>query len=312
MKFAFIILSHSNPEQLLRLTRTLTAVYGDPVIVCHHDFSKSPLDISLFGPNVQFVQPHIETHYGKISIIYAAMEGFRLAMHGESPPDWFYLLSGADYPIRRREDVEKDLGEAGVDAFMDFRKIDFATLEQSKQPNQANPAHGFDRSSYIKLAYDRYLAIRLPIPNLKHPLRPPAAALLHIRWPALADRFNIFSEGYSCYAGEHWFTANRRAVELLLKEDSQHKRLLDHLARRPFVDECAYQTILCNEKSLKIAPRNLRYIQWEAGDVGRPNWLSLADLPGITGGSEHFARKIEPGSSLLDALDAHLGTRTAL
>jgi hypothetical protein len=36
----FIILSHDKPAQLLRLVRRLMKLYGDPPIVCHHDFSK--------------------------------------------------------------------------------------------------------------------------------------------------------------------------------------------------------------------------------------------------------------------------------
>ena len=307
MNFAFVILSHSHPDQILRLTRALTAVYGDPVIVCHHDFSQSNLDVSAFGKNVQFVQPHIPTCYGKISVVRAALEGFRLAVRSPSRPAWFYLLSGADYPVRRKEDVERDLAVADIDAFIDFRKVDYAALKNADEVNQSKQENGFNRSSYIKLAYDRYLSIRIPIPNVRHPLRPPAAALFHIRRPALADRINIFSEDYSCYAGEHWFTANRRALEWLLMDDLKHKALFDYLARRPFVDECAYQTILCNKRDLEISSNNLRYIKWNVGDVARPDWLATEDLPGIIDSGKHFARKIAPDSTLPNAIDKHLG-----
>ena len=43
-KVAFVVLSHNDPTQLLRLTTTLTRLYENPQIVCHHNFTLCPLD----------------------------------------------------------------------------------------------------------------------------------------------------------------------------------------------------------------------------------------------------------------------------
>ncbi len=51
LKIGFAILSHTEPEQLLRLVRTLNSMFGDPPIVCHHDFSQCSLHEALFPTN---------------------------------------------------------------------------------------------------------------------------------------------------------------------------------------------------------------------------------------------------------------------
>ena len=54
----FVILTHDNPPQILRLINRLVSMFDNPPIVCHHDFSKCDLDTNLFPPNVSFVLPH--------------------------------------------------------------------------------------------------------------------------------------------------------------------------------------------------------------------------------------------------------------
>jgi hypothetical protein len=71
VKIGFGILTYNAPGQLLRLVKTLNAMFGDPPIVCHHDFSKSSLDEALFPRNVRFVHPHIVTGWGDITVSLA-------------------------------------------------------------------------------------------------------------------------------------------------------------------------------------------------------------------------------------------------
>ena len=42
-KVGFVILSHAYPDQVLRLAKTLTAMFDGPPVVCHHDFTQAPL-----------------------------------------------------------------------------------------------------------------------------------------------------------------------------------------------------------------------------------------------------------------------------
>ena len=75
VKIGFAILSYNEPEQLLRLVKTLNAMFGDPPIVCHHDFSKCSLDEALFPSNVRFVHPHMVTDTGPYQRAIGFVEG---------------------------------------------------------------------------------------------------------------------------------------------------------------------------------------------------------------------------------------------
>ena len=68
---------------------------------------------------VQFVDPHVETTYGKVSIVRAGLAGFALASEAMPKADWFLLLSGADYPVANQEKVSRRLGETSCNALID-------------------------------------------------------------------------------------------------------------------------------------------------------------------------------------------------
>ena len=123
IRIGFVLLTHSEPDQVLALTQVLSELYDGPPIVCHHDFTQCPLDKSLFSSNVRFVEPHFPTFWGCFSIVPATIAGLRLLMRGPNPPDWIYLLSGSDYPTLSPDKVLSMLGETQFDAFIDHREI---------------------------------------------------------------------------------------------------------------------------------------------------------------------------------------------
>ncbi len=120
--FAFAVLTHDQPGRFLRLVDSLNRVYGNPVIVCHHDFSRCPLPKDSFPPNCHFVSNPVRTAWAEFSLLEASV----LALKDCLPfnPRWITLLSGADYPLRSREDVERDLAEADADAYLAIEPID--------------------------------------------------------------------------------------------------------------------------------------------------------------------------------------------
>ena len=56
----FVLLTHNNPVQVLRLITTLNRLFNYPPIVCHHDFSKSELPTESLTSNVSFVHPYFK------------------------------------------------------------------------------------------------------------------------------------------------------------------------------------------------------------------------------------------------------------
>ena len=92
MRIGFVILSHRDPAQLLRLVVTLNRLYDDPPIACHHDREQSPIDPGIFPGNVRFVEPSVRTGWAKWSVVRGFLAALRL-LYDHAAPDWFVLLS---------------------------------------------------------------------------------------------------------------------------------------------------------------------------------------------------------------------------
>jgi hypothetical protein len=282
----------------MRLVDRINRLFGDPPIACHHDFSQSYFERSHFPANVEFVRPHVQTRWGTISLVHAMLRALRLLYDSKSP-DWFYLLSGSDYPIRDRDAVTGELSRSPFDAYIQVRKID----HRQAPPRGIADSGGLDSASYLRLAYERYIARSLPIPSWRHPHRGPAAAHLHFTHPTLLKPFHPFTDSYHCYAGSQWFAANARSAAALLAPENE--RLLKYFAGRFPPDEAFCPTVLGNAKDLKVCGENKHYVSWERGH--HPRLLDVGDVPAMLASGAHFARKLAADAPVLDLLDAHLG-----
>jgi hypothetical protein len=304
IEVGFVLLTHSEPDQVLRLARVLTELYDAPPIACHHDFSQCPLDKDRFPQNVHFVEPHYPTFWGCFSIIPAAIAGMRSLLEKRNPPDWLYLLSGSDYPAASPDAVRSMLGETRFDAFIDHREIGCAGPIAVENESELT---GFSRSSYRSIAYRRYCAVAVPRPSLKKPLAFPPVGRTYLNHPMWRSMLGgPFSNEFRCFAGEHWFTANAQAAAILVQETEVSKRLWAHLQTRESPEECYYHSILGNAP-LRLSGDNLRYIDWPSVDAWHPRTLTLADLLAIVRSGAHFARKTAHGSELTNALDRICG-----
>lgn len=306
IRVGFVLLSHSAPDQLLALARVLTELYDEPPIVCHHDFGQAPLDKTLYPSNVRFVEPHFPTFWGGFSIVPAALAAIDLLMRAPDPPDWFYLLSGSDYPTLAPEKLLSVLSSTQSDVFIDHREIRYRN-ETATSPDRGPT--GFARPSYNALAYKRYCAVAVPRPSIAKPFSFPPVGRSYMQNPAWRAIFPApFGPDFCCFAGEHWFTANARAARALLAQTEQSRRLLHHLRSRECPEECYYHTILANAP-LRLENNNLRYIDWPSADAWHPRTLDIEDLPAIESSGAHFARKVAYRSDLMSELNRRIGIR---
>lgn len=117
-----------------------------------------------------------------------------------------------------------------------------------------------------------------------------------------------FSENFRCYAGEFWFSANRRAAQYILDFHATRPALAAYYAKLPVVDESYFQCILANAPGLRLCNDPLRCIDWSANEA-HPKTLGMADLPALLASAAPFARKfdIDADTAILDALDREIG-----
>jgi len=301
-KIGFVLLAHDKAAQLRRLTQRLDELYPGAPIACHHDFSKTPLDGITFPEQVRFVQPHIVTGWGQISVALAFREALRLLYSNQDAPDWFVYLSGSDYPVRAPGDVLRDLESGGADAYIDHRQVVHPFVPDQ---NVRYAESSFCSKEWVPLAYGRYVAIPLWVPGFSLARRKRTKIYLgQLRSERVVRWLTPFDGNLRCYGGEAWFTANRRAAKVLLADSETNRKLHKHFARKFIPDEALYHTILCNQPGLRVAPMNYRYIDWSGG-THHPKLLGMEDLPRIFESGAHFARKfdLDSGQQVFDAID---------
>jgi hypothetical protein len=299
VKIGFAILSYNEPEQLLRLVKTLNIMFGAPPIVCHHNFSQCSLDDAVFPPNVRFVHPHISTRWGHITTPLAALRAFDL-LRKYDQPDWFVLLSGSDYPVRPTDKIVADLSNANYDAYLDNREIPYRTV-----PSGQTASDGFGRPGWIPMAYDRYCACHFWWPSISKKLLfskafPFQRKHFFIRNPDIARWFQ-FNRPSRIYGGVFWFQANHKAIDRLL-DDRSVRRLVRYYRGRLIPEESLFHTVLCSQPDLRICKDNKRYEDW-ASFGSHPKWLEVSDVPKILVSAAHFARKFRPDGVAQEFID---------
>jgi hypothetical protein len=286
----FVLMTHDKPHQMSRLVTRLNHMFDYPPIVCHHDFSKSELPTENLTKNIALVNPHLQTGWGKFSLVEAMLRALQLMYAAATAPDWFVLLSGADYPIKPAKQIISDLTSSPYDVYIHHERISHNAYERDWQEQ----------------CYKRYCGVKLGLPLLK---RKKHLTLTH---PLLTSPFVPFSNDFHCFAGEFWFCANRKAANYLLKFDHERPDLATHYRKLdPYTicpEESYYQTIFGNASHLQVSQNNLRYVDWSAqGD--HPKTLIFEDLPQIYASSAHFARKfdIDKDVRIFNAIDNLVG-----
>jgi hypothetical protein len=325
-RIGFVILSHNNPHQLRRLVRCLQRIYDNPPIAIHHDLGQSPLRPDDFPPNAEFVVPHTPTRWGQFSVVIAAIRAIEL-LYRNATPDWFFLLSGADYPTMPAEKVLGELASSTADALLDYRRVPSLSDASHKHlfrirlsryfievgtwrfdqpyPPPDNPElEHFEVSNNLVLAWRRYIGIHAMVPVIRSGPRIGRYTL----YLPFEDWSRPFTDDFKCFYGDHWFAGNHKVVEILLNPTDKHMKLRRHLRFRPSAEECYYHTILGNDAGLKISRATRRFADWSQSAGGllggaHPKVLAINDLPTIISSKSYFARKFAPDSPVLDEID---------
>lgn len=285
----FVLLTHTKPDQIRRLTHRLTGMFDGPPIICHHDFSQCRLDPESFPENVAFVRPHLKTQWATFSLVEATVRAIGQMYENPESPDWFVLLSGTDYPIKPAARILDELAASPHDAHIDCRPV--AT----------------DSSDvWIRRAFDRYCMRRVHYPSLSRRLRLTRQRLF-LRHRLLWRPFSPFSATFHCYAGRQWFCANRRAAKAILEFHATRPRLAARYQRANCPDESYFQCILGNASHLSLGPPISHYTDWTA-DGDHPKTLGVEDLPKLLASDALFARKfdVDHDADVLNELDGLL------
>lgn len=197
----FVLLTHDKPQQAIRLASRLNYMFDQPPIAWHHDSTVCSIPSESITHNVLFARPHLRTSWGTFSVIDATIIALEMLYNSHSSPDWIILLSGSDYPIKAATTIVHDLSTSPFDVHLHNEKIVYNSYSRDWQ----------------LLCYGRYCGVNFRVPFLNRRLRP-VRRMVTLHDPVFTTWFTTpFSRGVSCFAGDHWFCANRAAIAYLLE-----------------------------------------------------------------------------------------------
>jgi hypothetical protein len=308
MAVCYLIQSHGDPDQVLRLVGTIKRSSPGAKVLVVHDARRVPLAPEPLREwhGVEVLNRRERVERGEFSVLSPLLAGLEelLGSKGGRPRwdfDWLVYLSGQDYPVRPLADFEASLASTPRQGFLTFWDVD--RPENPWRPRQA-------RTRY----YAQYR--RLPDWTLG-PLK--AARFLgkasplrfHLHYGPFVGwqpRHTPFEGPVRCYGGWQWWTLSRPAVEYLWQAIASDDRLVRWFRKTIAPCEAMVPTVLANSGRFDLHPDSRRFVDFEGSRDGRPRTLNENDLPRIAAGRFDFARKFEMarGPGLLDRIDAEL------
>jgi hypothetical protein len=287
MTVAYVVLSHSNPPQVLRLVRALAEGPSSCVLVRHDSRHSELRESAIAAAGAQAIEDGIDVEWARwshLALIVSCLAEARRRLD----PEWTLILSGQDYPLRPMADIEADLESTGADA-----RIGAVREVESERPER-------DDEFYLRCRYRHYSRPRA-LPDLPATLRPLVYA--RERPPQVGVR-RMTSPPLRCYSSADWLTLRRSAVDVLL-DATRDRRVMRYFRRVAVPSESFFASVLLGDPSLNVEHDNRRFVRFSGPGASHPDTLTTRDLDSILDSGADFARKFDSAidSQVLDRLD---------
>ena len=298
MTIAYLVVSHHDPQQVLRLVRVLREGPSSEVVV-RHDLRSSWLDaVAVEDAGGRLLHDGMDIEWGSSSYLGVLLHGLEW-VDSRLDADWTVVLSGQDYPLRPLAEVESFLANTRHDALLGS----MWRLDTSRRP--APPAEDF----FLRYLYAHYA---LPSALGRRLLERAPRRLAYVReLPPLGTRLGVrclrppFGPSLRCHVSSDWVTLSRRALRAVIGFARRERRVMRHYRRTIIPTESFFATALMNEPGLRVGTEPHRYARFGRDKV-HPDVLRGADLDELLASGAHFARKFDTAvdAEVLDELDA--------
>lgn len=294
MSVAYVVISHRNPPQVLRLVRALKEDPQSVVFVRHDQRATALSQAEIEAAGGEAVGGEVEAGWGDWRHLRSILQCLREVAERHDP-DWALIVSGQDYPLRDPSAIASDLGAATEDA----RLGSIRAVEHPSAP---------DDEFHLRCRYRHYHRPRA-VPDLPLVLRP----LVYTRdLPPLVGLRRLRRTPLRLYVSADWLTLGRRARAAVLNA-AEDPRLMDYFRRVAVPSESFFASVLMNRPDLVVDGDNRRFVSFARPKAAHPDTLTSMDLERILASGADFARKfdITVDAEVLDRLDEHRRAKIA-
>lgn len=309
MPAAYVVLSHTEPEQVGRLVRAVLRSSPTATVFVTHDDRRHPAPV-VDDPRVTVTTHGRPTDWGSWDLVEVTLQAMRAARDAVDP-DVLALVSGQCYPVRSLAGWEDELRAAG--GWQGTARPLHYTPRWGRLPGLgADELTRYDYRWFRTRALDhpvrrQGLGARVvwavanrtePVLSLRHVERG-RGVYVGLRRPKALRAKDI-------RIGSQWLAVDRRHLGLLLDDFSPGSSLRRVYERSLIADESALQTALARHRPPSIATP-VSHSVWVPG-LDTTRTFTLDDLSEVRATGAPFCRKVDPvhSAALMDALDEGL------
>ena len=281
---AFLVLSHRDPGQVLRLVGAL-AEGSEVAVAVRHDQRRSALaarDVEEAGGFL--ISDDHDVGWGDLAYVRMILDAIQGTAR-RTGADWVVTVSGQDYPIRPPAQLHRHLRSSGHQALL----FDSWPLDLVAAPEP--PKDEFFR----RYRYRHYPMARGPARLIGRALGPlayqrsmPAGSpdLIGLRPPR-----HPFGPGLRCHVSADWLMVDLEAIESMARFARDRTRVMRHYARTAMPSESFFATALAGDPAISIGPAP-RAIRFQPG-AAHPDTYREGDVAELLASGAYLGRKFD-------------------
>ncbi len=298
-EFAYIILAHKNPKQLVRLLNRLNSSNFKVSFWIHIDKRSNFKDfhqaLKCFE-NIVWI-PSQFTRWGSFQLVKVVLWALFDIKNKSRSYRHVILLSGQDYPIINPDNIYSFLNENEKSSFIEYEPLPVKNLKFG----------GLDRFEKWHF-YIGNRKLTFPLYNKNYGILDKIIqAILCNFLPHKKENLN----NITLYYGSQWWILSFNCVEYILDFVNNNLRFVDFFKYSWISDEHFFQTILLNNNDelfkYSCINNNLRYYDWTKPNERPPAFLNQEDYNKIINSGKFFARKFDENidNEILNQLDEY-------
>lgn len=235
-------MAHNTPQHTGRLIAKLRSPNSRFFVHIDRKADLSPFNY-LRSHDTLFIAERESVYWADVSQIDAALKLVAAALESEPRMERFVLLSGADYPVRSRAEVE--------DYLLDNLTTEYMNLRRMPAPE-----------------------VGKPISRLRNYRIPSGAAAWRVKLVKAGQRLDLiprereFAKIFGDivpFAGSQWWAVSRAAAESFDMFRTRYPQVHAYYRNTEVPDESYFHTVLGNSSFSSNVKRNLTYTDWSDG-----------------------------------------------
>lgn len=286
MKIAYIILAHTNPEQVNFLISRINDYSNVPDlktgVYLHID---KRVDIKPFRENIKqsnvIFTKRYTTKWGSFNLVKSVLNIIKSNHYTEQEYDYTILLSGQDLPVQKNNAIRDFLSRNNGKSYIEFNELPTEKLTNGGLERFRRFHFYIGNSKFTYPPYEKQYSRKQKIFYM----------FLSLFLPKQRD----IDSKIKLYYGSQWWILHKNVIDYI-RDYLKNNKWYEKFYRFVWIsDEHFFQTIILNnpDKIFREGIQNatLKYMNWTKKNVRLPAILDEDDVHTIIRGEWLFARK---------------------